>query len=192
MISGSFAKNDLQLKASYDTYVYMCVCVCVCTSYHRHITDTYVYIKSSHHIPTSSQTHTWYDAHIRVCEDVDTWCEDSMYTYVYVMCLCLCGVFVCVMCLMCLCQTEVIFHRRALWLAALLQKITCNLRHPTGLLHPVWHSISCMMYVMCVMFLCLCDVSLRVSVYVCLCLCVSVSLRCQRSECANQREYAKM
>ena len=30
-----------------------------------------------------------------------------------------------------------IFRKRALWLVSLLQKITCNLRHPMGLRHPV-------------------------------------------------------
>jgi len=30
-----------------------------------------------------------------------------------------------------------IFRKRTLWLVALLRKMTCNLRHPTGLCHPV-------------------------------------------------------
>ena len=41
---------------------------------------------------------------------------------------------------------QVIFRKRALYLVALLRKMTCNLRHPMGLRHPVqvvgklWHS----------------------------------------------------
>ena len=32
---------------------------------------------------------------------------------------------------------EFIFHKRALYLVVLLQKETCNLRHPTYVRHPV-------------------------------------------------------
>ena len=32
---------------------------------------------------------------------------------------------------------QVIFRNRALQLVALLRKMTCNLRHPTGLRHPI-------------------------------------------------------
>ena len=39
--------------------------------------------------------------------------------------------------------TWVIFCKRALYLVALLQKMTCNARHPMGLRHPVLFARSC-------------------------------------------------
>jgi len=69
---------------------------------------------------------------------------------------------------------QVIFRQRALYIVALLRKMTCNLRHPMTLRHPV----QCFLYSSLCRVLLLARVAVSSCVCVCACACACVCVRC--------------